>query len=44
VIGGLLVLGKVVERRGIPFGPFMLLGAVVGLLWGGAIWSSLVTG
>lgn len=44
VIGGLLVLGKVVERRGIPFGPFMLLGAVVGLLWGGAIWSGLVAG
>jgi leader peptidase (prepilin peptidase)/N-methyltransferase len=44
VIGGLLAVLKVVERKGIPFGPFMLLGAVVGLLWGADLWSSLVTG
>jgi leader peptidase (prepilin peptidase)/N-methyltransferase len=44
VIGGLLSLLKVVERKGFPFGPFMLLGAVVGLLWGGDLWSRLVTG
>ena len=44
VIGGLLAVLKVVDRKGIPFGPFMLIGAVVGLLWGGDIWSSLVTG
>ena len=40
--GGLLSLLRVVERKGFPFGPFMLVGAVVGLLWGGALWSSLV--
>ena len=37
VIGGLLALIKIVERKGFPFGPFMLLGAVVGLLWGDAL-------
>jgi leader peptidase (prepilin peptidase)/N-methyltransferase len=44
VIGGLLAVLKVVDRKGIPFGPFMLVGAVVGLLWGGEVWSGLVTG
>jgi len=44
VIGGLLAVFKVVDRKGVPFGPFMLLGAVVGLLWGGALWSGLVAG
>lgn len=34
VIGGLLALGKVVDRKRYPFGPFMLMGALVGLLWG----------
>lgn len=32
--GGALVLLRVVERRRYPFGPFMLLGAVVGVLAG----------
>src|SRR3954447_7342622 len=44
VIGGLLSMLRIVERKGFPFGPFMLLGAVVGLVWGDAIWSGLVTG
>jgi leader peptidase (prepilin peptidase) / N-methyltransferase len=44
VIGGLLALLKIVERKGFPFGPFMLLGAVLGLLWGESLWSSLVGG
>jgi len=44
VIGGLLSALKVVERKGFPFGPFMLLGAVAGLLWGADLWSRLVTG
>jgi leader peptidase (prepilin peptidase) / N-methyltransferase len=26
---------RIVERKAYPFGPFMLLGAVVGVLWGG---------
>jgi leader peptidase (prepilin peptidase)/N-methyltransferase len=44
VIGGLLALARVVERKGFPFGPFMLLGAVIGLLWGDALWTGLVGG
>ena len=44
VIGGLLALLKVVERKGVPFGPFMLLGALIGLIWGEPLWSSLVSG
>jgi leader peptidase (prepilin peptidase) / N-methyltransferase len=42
--GGLLSLARVVERRAIPFGPFMLVGALVGVLAGPALWSHLVTG
>jgi leader peptidase (prepilin peptidase)/N-methyltransferase len=42
IIGGMLALVRIVERKGFPFGPFMLLGAVVGLLWGGPLWSGLV--
>ena len=44
VIGGLLALLRVVERKGVPFGPFMLLGALIGLIWGEPLWSSLVSG
>ncbi len=32
VIGGVLALLKVVDRRGYPFGPFMLVGVVLGVL------------
>ena len=35
--GGLLSVLRLVDRRGYPFGPFMLLGALVGLLWGPAL-------
>jgi leader peptidase (prepilin peptidase)/N-methyltransferase len=42
VIGGLLSVLRIVERKGFPFGPFMLLGAVTGLLWGADLWSRLV--
>lgn len=44
IIGGLLAVIKIVERKGFPFGPFMLLGALVGLLWGESLWSGLVGG
>lgn len=44
VIGGLLAVIRIVERKGFPFGPFMLLGALVGLLWGDPLWSGLVGG
>ena len=32
--GALLAVAKVVDRKRYPFGPFMLLGALVGLVWG----------
>lgn len=32
--GGLLSVLKVVERKAFPFGPFMILGALAGVLWG----------
>jgi leader peptidase (prepilin peptidase)/N-methyltransferase len=34
VIGGVLSLLKVVDRKGYPFGPFMLLGALIGVVAG----------
>jgi leader peptidase (prepilin peptidase)/N-methyltransferase len=34
VVGGLLALLKVFDRKRLPFGPFMLVGALVGLVWG----------
>lgn len=34
---GLLVLGRATRKSGIPFGPWLLLGAVVGLVAGGPI-------
>lgn len=34
-LGGLLLAGlRIVDRRRYPFGPFMLLGALAGLVWG----------
>lgn len=42
--GGLLSLLKLVERRAVPFGPFMLVGALLGVLTGPALWVRLVTG
>lgn len=35
VIGGVLALMRVVDRRGYPFGPFMLVGVVLGVLAAG---------
>lgn len=34
VLGALLALAKVVDRRGVPFGPFMVAGALLGVLLG----------
>jgi leader peptidase (prepilin peptidase) / N-methyltransferase len=42
VVGGVLSLLKVVDRKGYPFGPFLLVGALVGLLWGQDLWGGLV--
>jgi leader peptidase (prepilin peptidase)/N-methyltransferase len=39
VCGVVLTLLKVVDRRNNPFGPYMLIGALIGVLWGGQIWS-----
>jgi leader peptidase (prepilin peptidase)/N-methyltransferase len=44
VLGALLSALRIVERKGYPFGPFMLVGALVGVLWGASLWSRLVTG
>lgn len=33
VIGGVLALAKVVDRKGYPFGPFMLVGCFLGVLY-----------
>jgi leader peptidase (prepilin peptidase)/N-methyltransferase len=42
--GGLLAVARVVERRAIPFGPFMLVGALVGVVAGPELWAHLVPG
>jgi len=43
-IGGtLLTLLRIVDRRAYPFGPFMLLGALIGVLWGSPL-ADLYTG
>ena len=42
--GGLLSLLRIVERRAFPFGPFMLVGALLGLLAGPGLWAHLVSG
>lgn len=34
VLGGILALAKVVDRRGVPFGPFMVAGALLGVVLG----------
>lgn len=41
LIGGVLSLLKVVDRKGYPFGPFMLVGALVGLVAGQAVIGAL---
>ena len=34
VVGGLMSALKIVDRKGYPFGPFMLVGALLGVLVG----------
>ena len=34
VVGGALAVAKVLDRRSFPFGPFMLVGAAMGVLLG----------
>jgi leader peptidase (prepilin peptidase)/N-methyltransferase len=41
VIGALLRISKVVRQRHVPFGPFMLVGALVAIAWGAQLWSHL---
>ncbi|CAA9387199.1 MAG: hypothetical protein AVDCRST_MAG06-1346, partial [uncultured Nocardioides sp.] len=41
VVGLVLSRLRVVDRKGYPFGPFMLAGALVGLLWGASVASAL---
>jgi leader peptidase (prepilin peptidase)/N-methyltransferase len=42
VIGVVLRVTKLVPQRHVPFGPFMLLGALAGIVWGAQIWGHLV--
>lgn len=47
LLSGLFAVGLLVTRRadrksGIPFGPWMLLGAAVGIAWGEPVWSAYV--
>jgi leader peptidase (prepilin peptidase)/N-methyltransferase len=42
--GGLLSVLKVVERKAFPFGPFMIVGALLGVLWGAPLLDRLVAG
>jgi leader peptidase (prepilin peptidase)/N-methyltransferase len=42
--GGLLSVLKVVERKAFPFGPFMVVGALLGVLWGAPLLDLLVAG
>ena len=34
LVGGVLAVAKVVDRRHYPFGPFLLIGALIGVVWG----------
>lgn len=34
----LMALGRAGKKSGIPFGPWMVAGAAVGVAWGGALW------
>jgi leader peptidase (prepilin peptidase)/N-methyltransferase len=42
VIGAVLRVTKLVPQRHVPFGPFMLLGALTGIAWGAQLWGHLV--
>jgi leader peptidase (prepilin peptidase)/N-methyltransferase len=42
--GVLLTLTRLVERRAMPFGPFMLVGALVGIVAGAGLWANLAAG
>ncbi len=42
--GGLLSVLKVVQRKAFPFGPFMVVGALLGVLCGAQVLDRLVVG
>ncbi|QYF75494.1 prepilin peptidase [Cryobacterium sp. PAMC25264] len=41
--GGLLVSGRATRKSGIPFGPWMLIGAWVGIFFGGWLWTGYLS-
>jgi leader peptidase (prepilin peptidase)/N-methyltransferase len=48
LLGGIFAIGLVLTRRatrksGIPFGPWMLAGAWVGIFWGNELWNSYLS-
>ncbi len=38
--GGLMLIHKAGRKSKIPFGPFMLLGALLAIVWGGQLWGT----
>jgi leader peptidase (prepilin peptidase)/N-methyltransferase len=43
LLGGVLMIVRKAGRKSkIPFGPFMLLGALLAILWGGQLWDTYV--
>lgn len=42
-VAGLVMrmVGMLAPKQHIPFGPFMLVGALAGVLWGGPLWTSI---
>jgi leader peptidase (prepilin peptidase)/N-methyltransferase len=44
-LGGLVLSAlRIVHRRAVPFGPFMIVGALVGVAFGADLWSRLASG
>ena len=41
--GGLMLVRRAGRKTKIPFGPFMLLGALIGVLWGEPLWDAYVS-
>jgi leader peptidase (prepilin peptidase)/N-methyltransferase len=41
--GGLMLVRRAGRKSKIPFGPFMLLGTLIGVLWGQQLWDAYVS-
>jgi leader peptidase (prepilin peptidase)/N-methyltransferase len=38
-----MLVGRARRKSKIPFGPFMLAGAVIAILWGGTLWDGYMS-